>query len=635
MKNKLLSLFCVLLLANSAFSQLAKDNSCKFLGNITTNGQVRSDFDTLWNQITPENESKWASIERTRDVMTWSGCDAAYNYAKQHNILFKFHTLVWGSQYPTWMDNLSESEQLEEITEWMDAIQKRYPDLEMIDVVNEAVPGHAPAPYKNALGGDGTSGYDWIVTAFKMARERWPNAILIYNDYNTFQWQINECIDLMQNIIKAGAPVDAFGAQAHDLNDMGADQFRTALEKLHDGIGLPIYITEYDIAKDDDEEQLTRYKEQIPIMWEADYVAGVTLWGYVYGSTWTTNGNSGLIRNGEDRPAFTWLKEYMKTQAAIDATSPVCADMQVYLRIGSETIYKGEAVTLTVNASTKEGEITKVEFYEGETKLEELTSAPYSINWTPSEKGTFELKAIAYNSNGLQDECTISVEVIESLVFNMENGILVIEAESMPETGGPYIGGYSDNFEGMAYYANGDYTQARFSVDGDDLQDYNVAVTGCSDATVAAAVELYIDETLVKKLSWNSNTPCDVTNVVSLSNTSAHTLQLLLVGDYGQSDVFIDKVTISKVEDQSGEDPTGFEDIDNGQIKVYPNPASEFVTINGVSDLIDAELIDLSGRVLKKYSSNRISLFDINEGIYLLRINAATKVQMTKIIVKK
>ncbi len=70
------------------------------------------------------------------------------------------------------MDNLSTKDQYEEIVEWMDAIKKHYPQLDMIDVVNEAVPGHAPAPYKAALGGDGETGYDWIIKAFEMAHER-------------------------------------------------------------------------------------------------------------------------------------------------------------------------------------------------------------------------------------------------------------------------------------------------------------------------------------------------------------------------------------------------------------------------------------------------------------------------------
>src|SRR5690625_5150678 len=42
-----------------------------FVGNITTNGQVRSDFIQYWDQITPENEGKWGSVEGSRDNYNW------------------------------------------------------------------------------------------------------------------------------------------------------------------------------------------------------------------------------------------------------------------------------------------------------------------------------------------------------------------------------------------------------------------------------------------------------------------------------------------------------------------------------------------------------------------------------------
>ena len=78
-----------------------------FVGNITTNGQVRSDFCQHWNQITPENEGKWGQVEPTRDVYNWSGLDRGYNYAMQNNIPFKQHTFIWGAQPPT-LDQLAE-----------------------------------------------------------------------------------------------------------------------------------------------------------------------------------------------------------------------------------------------------------------------------------------------------------------------------------------------------------------------------------------------------------------------------------------------------------------------------------------------------------------------------------------------
>ncbi|HMY38592.1 MAG TPA: hypothetical protein PK011_04635, partial [Marinagarivorans sp.] len=42
-----------------------------FVGNTTTNWQVRSDFAQYWQQITPENEGTWASVEGTRDTYNW------------------------------------------------------------------------------------------------------------------------------------------------------------------------------------------------------------------------------------------------------------------------------------------------------------------------------------------------------------------------------------------------------------------------------------------------------------------------------------------------------------------------------------------------------------------------------------
>lgn len=227
------------------------------------------------------------------------------------------------------------------ITAWFDAVKTNFPDLEMIDVVNEAIrtgtnsyhSGYEKTKIREALGGDNND-YAFVTTAFKMARERWPKAILIYNDYNTFQWQKNEGIALINQIKKNGAPVDAYGQQAHDMMSQGGGAggtggggvclnyttFKSTLQEIYDKTKTPLFITEYDIATEDDQIQLQCYKEQITAFMEAPYVAGITLWGYIYGSTWTTNGNSGIIKNGADRPAMTWLKSYLATNKGVNTT---------------------------------------------------------------------------------------------------------------------------------------------------------------------------------------------------------------------------------------------------------------------------------------------------------------------------
>ena len=361
MKKSVLSTLALAASMATVANAALADGAAKFVGNITVNGSIPDNFGNYWNQITAENECKWASIEGTRGKYNWSGCDAAYNWAQKNGAHFKFHALVWGSQYPSWLNNLSTAETKKAITAWFDAVKAHYPNLEMIDVVNEAIRGDKYAgEYKNAyhscyttvnqqscgnsnnkimeaLGGDNGK-YDFVTEAFRMARERWPKAILIYNDYNTVQYNLDQGIDLIKKIKASGASVDAYGLQAHDMQGQSGyggaggggpcidqQQLINALDKIHRETGLPLFISEYDISTTDDDLQKKCYSEQIPVFMEAEYVAGITLWGYIYGSTWqncnnTASGCSGIIKGNTDRAAMKWLKEYLATHTGKNTT---------------------------------------------------------------------------------------------------------------------------------------------------------------------------------------------------------------------------------------------------------------------------------------------------------------------------
>jgi endo-1,4-beta-xylanase len=283
----------------------------KFAGNITTRGEVRSDFISYWDQITPENEGKWGSVEATRNQMDWAGLDAIYGYSKQHCIPFKQHTFVWGSQQPAWIGGLSQAEQRAEVEEWIRLFCERYPDTDMIDVVNEPPP-HTTPPYAAALGGSGASGYDWIVQSFKWARQYCPNSILILNDYNIIEYgaEHDHFIDVLKRAKNAGAPIDAIGAQAHAAFSMPTNTVKGYLDDLGSSTGLPVYISEYDINVADDQQQKNIMQNQFTMFWTHQNVKGVTLWGYVKGSTWLEN--TGLVTSaGQKRPALTWLMDYL------------------------------------------------------------------------------------------------------------------------------------------------------------------------------------------------------------------------------------------------------------------------------------------------------------------------------------
>ena len=353
------------------------ENAAKFVGNITTNGQVRADFGTYWNQITAENECKWASIEGQRGKYNFNGCRNAYKWAKENGGHFKFHALVWGSQYPNWLGSLSVDDTKKAIEDWFDAVQKEFPDLEMIDVVNEAIrtgQGQYHSGYTNtkiiqALGGDNNGDYQFVTTAFQMARKRWPNAILIYNDYNTVQWNVDQGINLVKTIKKNGAPIDGYGLQAHDMMSQGGgaggtggggtclniNTLKSTVQKIYDQTQVPLFISEYDIASMDDNIQKQCYEEQISYFMESEFVAGITIWGYVFGSTWLKCGSdqeqdkkgcSGIIRsNGEERAAMKWLKQYLAENQGVNETG-LATGVLTPVEPEPQTPFKGVAYDL-------------------------------------------------------------------------------------------------------------------------------------------------------------------------------------------------------------------------------------------------------------------------------------------------
>jgi GH35 family endo-1,4-beta-xylanase len=266
-----------------------------------------ADYATLldyFDQITPENAGKWGSVEATRDVMTWGPLDEAYEFAQANGLPFRLHTLVWGQQQPAWLAALSPAEQLAEVDEWMAALAARYPDVDWIDVVNE--PLHAVPSYAEALGGTGATGYDWVLTAFEMARAHFPDAELHLNDYQVevmqqFTLQYLEIIELLQ----AQGSIDGIGIQGHFLERADVSEVESNLALLAD-TGLPIHVTEFDVNFEDDARHANVYRDLFSVFWDNPSVLGVTNWGFREGAVWQANSHL-LESDGTPRPALDWL----------------------------------------------------------------------------------------------------------------------------------------------------------------------------------------------------------------------------------------------------------------------------------------------------------------------------------------
>jgi len=454
MKKVISILMLVCLSILTTYAQIGKCKG-KYLGNIIS-GSVPSNYTTLWNQTTSENGSKWGSVEGTQGSFNFSTSDIAYNWAKNNNGLFKYHNFVWGSQTPNWVGSASVATIQAEVQKYITATASHYASmggLSLIDVVNEPVNTALSTNYKAALtagyqaepanANDKNNQYGWIIWPFQLARKAFPDAILLINEYNTeMNW--NSCRApylAMANAVK-NAPnitdgkknlIDGVGLQCHGIDNLTIANFKSYLDEIWTKTGLPAHITEFDQAATTEAKQQQVYTDLITVAWNHPHVAGITIWGYIQGTTWINgNGTSGAggtdsgiqYANGNDRPAFTWLKSFfngLTSLACCPAPAPfgACANgPSVSITAPASNASYGapaSSITLTATATTTTGTISKVEFYNGTTLIGTATASPYTVTWSNVAAGTYSITAVATdNTSNKATSSAVTINVVST-----------------------------------------------------------------------------------------------------------------------------------------------------------------------------------------------------------------------------
>ncbi|MFW5850985.1 MAG: endo-1,4-beta-xylanase, partial [Bacteroidota bacterium] len=445
-----------------AHAQIGKCKG-KYFGNIIAYN-TPSNYSDLWNQVTSENGSKWGTCDRGNNTYDFSNSDLSYNWAKNNGGLFKFHALVWGSQAPGYLADADAATIVTAIRNWYQAVDDHYTPmggLDMIDVLNEPVNTPIDKEISNlkaaltmgyqsepANQGDLNNPYGWAIWPFQLARQHFPDAILLINEFN-IEHNWNNCREEyinMTNAIKA-APnlsdgqhnlIDGVGLQAHGIETLSATAWEDCINEVWNSTNLPIHISELDVAADPDEElQRSQLANFISIAWEHEHVAGITLWGYIQGQTWRP-GNDVSGPNGTDtgiqystdysenplgdRPAMTWIKDYFASQPDLAC----CPDPWPFANCENgvsptlsftsptETVFVAPAtIPFDVSATDSDGEITNINFYldnATETFHEEWV-APYAWDWEVTEAGTYTIRAVAYDNDGNTDEDNITITV--------------------------------------------------------------------------------------------------------------------------------------------------------------------------------------------------------------------------------
>ena len=262
------------------------------------------------NILVPEGALKWDTLRPTPDAYDFSGADWLLNYAQQHQMKFRGHTLVWQDGLPPWFAGYINPQNAKSLM--LDHIAKvmgRYAGkIQSWDVVNEALwpPDKRPdglrdTPWLRNLG----PGY--IEMAFRAAAQADSHALLTWNE----NWLEEESllgdakrtlwVQHLKDLLARGVPIQAIGLQSHLIGDhanIAGPHFKQFLNQITD-MGLKILVTEMDVRDFNlpndiatrDQAVADRYYQYLNTVLAQKSVVAVLTWGLSNKYTWTAKTN--------------------------------------------------------------------------------------------------------------------------------------------------------------------------------------------------------------------------------------------------------------------------------------------------------------------------------------------------------
>jgi len=337
-----------------ALKELYKDQFLVGLAvpDLVLNTPAYSDlFLQQFNSMTMENEMKPSYIldeaasknnlskYKEHVALNFNSYKTGMEYAKQHGIAVRGHTLVWHSQTPEWFfyENYDTQGQLadrelmlkrmenyiKDVIEWTET---NYPGVIYAwDVVNEAVAdyfgqGAAPMRQEDSLWYQ-VIGEDFAEKAFAYARKytklyaKDRDIKLFYNDYNEYFPAKRDGIVALLKPIKEAGNIDGVGMQSHFDTKRpleGDSGYMTAVRKFRDELGLELHVTELDIgiAEGDTRESQGQYYQEfmealLKEKRDGANITSVTFWGLTDGLSWRAEEQCLLFDDDLSRkPAF-------------------------------------------------------------------------------------------------------------------------------------------------------------------------------------------------------------------------------------------------------------------------------------------------------------------------------------------
>ncbi len=262
-----------------------------------------------FNSLTAENVMKWSSLQPTEGNFNWANADKIVNFAQENGMKVRGHTLVWHNQAPNWifLDNgvtASKTLVLQRMRKHITEVMTRYKGkVYAWDVVNEAISDNFNDFYRTDSKWQNICGEDFILEAFRTARQVDPNAKLFYNDYAETNATKRDKIFTLLKKLKDENLVDGMGLQGHWNVDAPSNELIIAAFDKYKSLGIELHITELDVSvypsSSDVQSSYTQELADKQMIAYARFfklfrsyksnITNVTFWGLADNKTWLDN----------------------------------------------------------------------------------------------------------------------------------------------------------------------------------------------------------------------------------------------------------------------------------------------------------------------------------------------------------
>ncbi len=306
--------------AATALRTLAEARN-KYFGTALTTGDVSNSSEMAvasvqFDMVTPGNEMKWDTTERSNGSYNFGPGDTIVSFAQSHNMRVRGHNLVWHSQLPSWVSSLPTSQVKSVMESHITTEATHYKGkVYAWDVINE------PYNEDGSLRGDifyQAMGSGYLADAIRTAHAADPNAKLYINDYNIegVNAKSNALYSLAQSMVSQGVPLDGIGLESHFIVGQVPSSLLTNMQRFA-ALGLDVAITELDdriqlpASSSTLNQQATDYRTVVNDCLAVTRCVGISQWGVDDGHSWIPGTFSGYgaatmyDSSYQPKPAYT------------------------------------------------------------------------------------------------------------------------------------------------------------------------------------------------------------------------------------------------------------------------------------------------------------------------------------------